>query len=95
MLVDEPWRDQDVYRGELYAVNIDGKNGELIYCYRSVDTQVGTRLSKKEAIVGWAEIISMLPDDDKHILISSTPFTTGRASKATIHKLNVFSGELS
>ncbi|MFT5840296.1 MAG: dipeptidyl aminopeptidase/acylaminoacyl peptidase [Flavobacteriales bacterium] len=95
VLVDEPWRDQDVYRGELYAVNIDGKSGELIYGYRSVDTQAGTRLSKKEAIVGWAEIISLLPDDDKHILISSTPFTTGRASKATIHKLNVFSGELS
>jgi dipeptidyl aminopeptidase/acylaminoacyl peptidase len=95
VLIDLPWLDQDVYRGELYAINFDGKGGELIYGYRSGESQVGTRLSKKKAVLGWAEIISLLPNDDKHILISSTSATTSRASKATIHKLNVFSGELS
>ena len=94
VLIDEPWQDQDVYRGELYAVNLDGTGGELIYGYRSGETQLGTRLSKKKATVGWADIISLLPNDKEHILISSTRATTGRANKATIHKLNVFSGEL-
>lgn len=94
VLGNVPWQDEDIYRGELYAVDLDGKRGELIYGYRSGDAQVGSRLSKKQAIIGWANIISLLLEDDKHILISSTPFTTGNASKATIHKLNVFSGEL-
>lgn len=94
VLVDKPWQDQNVYRGELYAVNFNGAGGELIYGYHSVETQLGTRLSKNKATIDWADIISVLPNDEEHILISSTRATTGRANKTTIHNFTVFGGEL-
>ena len=85
----EPWQEQLNYYGELFAVNIDGSNPELIYGYRNVDNTLGTRTKKKKQIKGWANIVDMLPDDEKNILISSTPWGSNFAG---LYKLNIYNG---
>ena len=95
VLESEPWDKEPKFYGQLYAVDHDGKNGEMIYGVGAGEAQVGSNLKRKEETYGWADIISILPDDDKHILISSTPMSTSGDRKASIQKLNVFDGRLS
>lgn len=90
-----PWLEQPGYFGELFAVDFDGGRGELIYGYRAGEDQVGSKVKKKSAVYGWANIINLLPDNEDEILISSEPWTTGNASVATVHRLNVESGKMS
>lgn len=77
----------------MYAVNADGSKRELIYGYQAGGNTTGTRIKKKEATRGAAEIIDMLPEDDKHILISSTPWSKDRGGYAKVFKLNVYTGK--
>lgn len=94
VLKHEPWEEIPRYYGELYAIDYDGSDGELIYGYRSGEQQVGSNIKKKEAVYGWADIISLMPDDEDHILISSSPmYSKGLVS--TVHKLNVNNGRMS
>ncbi|MBF7073726.1 S9 family peptidase [Glaciecola sp. MH2013] len=88
-------REQTSYRGELYAVDYNGKNGQMIYGYRAGLGATGTRLNRKSNTRGWAEFIDILPEDPKHILISSTGMSIDGSKKPTIHRLNVYNGKLS
>lgn len=87
-------REAPVFYGELYAANIDGSNRKMIYGYQSGEMQTGSRLKKKKSIEGWGEIIDILPEDDKHILISSTPMSSTGERLATVYRLNVYTGIL-
>ncbi|SEK37683.1 Dipeptidyl aminopeptidase/acylaminoacyl peptidase [Colwellia chukchiensis] len=87
----EPWLEQLQFYGELFAVNIDGSAGELIYGYRNVDTDLGHRLKKKKKIDGWADVIDILPDDKRNILISSTPWGS---TISGLYKLNIYNGKV-
>lgn len=88
-----PWKKKPDNYGELYSVNKDGSRGELIYGYRADSVVTGSRIKKKEAMRGWAGIIDYLPEDDKHILISSTPWNNS-ATVASILKINVYNGKV-
>lgn len=93
--VNEPWDDRARFYGELYAIDYNGKRGEMIYGSRAGTTSVGSNLKKKESIVGWAEVINLLPDEEDYILISSQPQSANGDRIATVHKLNIRSGKLS
>lgn len=80
------------YYGELFAINLTGQKYELIYGYRSGEMQTGSKIKKKKSIYGWAEIIDVLPEDNKHILISSTKMTKSGESFPTALILNVYTG---
>lgn len=95
ILKSDPWDEQPKFYGQLYAVDYNGKNGELIYGVGAGEMQTGSKLRKKQDTYGWGELVSILPDDPKHILISSTPMSDGGERRATIHKLNVYDGKLS
>jgi len=88
----ERWIEAPVSYGELYAINIDGSRGKMIYGYRSGEQQAGSRIKKKESTFGWGEIIDILPEDEKHILISSTPMSDTGERLASVLKLNVYTG---
>ncbi|WP_199611490.1 alpha/beta hydrolase family protein [Flocculibacter collagenilyticus] len=88
----EPWLKEAQYYGELFAVNYDGKKSDMIFGYRSGEMQTGSKLKKKKAIAGWADIVDYLPEDEKHILISSTPWSGSGDRLATLYKLNVYTG---
>jgi len=88
----DPWLEQPVSYGELFAINMDGSRGKMIYGYRSGEMQTGSRVKKKESTFGWGKIVDILPEDKKHILISSTPMSTTGERFATVLKLNVYTG---
>ena len=95
----EPWRKEPLFYGELYAINLDGSRGEMIYGYRSIDAveareQKHSRMKKKKRIQGWADIIDLLPSDEKHILISSTPWDSEGDRLAAVYKLNIYNGKI-
>ena len=85
-------QDAPGYYGELFAVNYDGSRGELIFGYRSGEMSTGTRRKVKDADRAWADIIHTIPDDDKHILISSTPMSIKRNRLPYVQKLDVYKG---
>lgn len=66
------WDDNPKYYGELFSIDYDGKHPEKIFGFRAGEKQVGSVRKKKKNVYGWGKVISMLPEDDKHILISST-----------------------
>ena len=90
----EQGSEQLFYYGQLYAVNADGSNRELIYGYNVQGEQTGSRLSKKDTTKGWAEFIDILPNDDEHILISSTPWSKSQSIFPSVYKLNVNNGKM-
>ncbi len=94
VLEHEPWEESPRYYGELFAINYDGSNGKLIYGYRSGEQQSGSNIRKKESVFGWANIISLIPDDEEHILISSSPMQSNGLI-TTVHKLNIYNGRMS
>jgi dipeptidyl aminopeptidase/acylaminoacyl peptidase len=87
-------KEVPVSYGELYAVNIDGSNRQMIYGYQAGEKQIGSLIKKKKSTRGWGEIIDVLPEDDKHILISSTPMSKTGERLATVYRLNVYTGIL-
>lgn len=94
LLESEPWEESPKYYGELFAVNYDGSDPEMIYGYRAGEKETGTRLKRKESVRGWANIIDYLSDDKEHILISSQRWSEDGSAHATVHKLNVYSGKM-
>ncbi|WP_286232618.1 alpha/beta hydrolase family protein [Thalassotalea sediminis] len=90
----KPWVKELSSYGELFAINYDGSQSEMIYGYQSGEQQVGSNIKKKKSIRGWANIIDMLPEDKEHILISSTPWSASRDKLSTVYKLNTYSGKL-
>jgi dipeptidyl aminopeptidase/acylaminoacyl peptidase len=85
-------RERPVSYGELFAANLDGTKGEMIFGMHAGDGRSGSRLRKKKTSYAWGYIIDTLPGDDEHILVSSTPMTKDREALASVIKLNVYSG---
>ncbi|KGJ86920.1 alpha/beta hydrolase family protein [Colwellia psychrerythraea] len=88
----DPWIEEPQPYGELFAINMDGSRGKMIFGYRAGETQTGSFIKKKQSTFGWGKIIDILPEDKKHILISSTPMSTTGERTATVLKLNVYTG---
>ena len=98
----QAYLDSPIPTGELYAMNIDGSQRELIYGYRAGDQKTGSRISSKDDSKASQEIISFLDNDDDHILIVEYPWTKDgkfyydrREKPALISRLNVYSGNSS
>ncbi|MGB1263515.1 MAG: alpha/beta hydrolase family protein [Cognaticolwellia sp.] len=85
-------RELPVSYGELFAANLDGTKGEMIFGMHAGDGRSGSRLRKKKASYAWGYIVDTLPGDDEHILISSTPMSKSQEALPSVIKLNVYSG---
>jgi dipeptidyl aminopeptidase/acylaminoacyl peptidase len=88
----EPWFEQPMFYGELFAVNLDGSKAKMIYGYRSGEITTGSKIKKKKSTLGWGDIIDILPEDKNNILISSTPMSTTGERLSSVLKLNVYTG---
>lgn len=87
-------QEEPMFFGELYAVNFDGKKGDLLYGYRVAGGKGSLKLTTKTRTRGWADILHILPDDEKHILISSLPYSKDGSKPARVQRLNVYTGKL-
>lgn len=92
--------DTPVPTGELYGIDRDGDNHEIIYGYRAGNSPAGSRIQGRESTFGHAEILHELPDDDEHILILEYPWETRGLGYAatpdaivTVTRLDVYDGD--
>lgn len=92
--------DAPIPTGELFAMNADGSNREMLYGYRASDAKAGSRLSNKDNIRASQEILSYLEDDEDNILIAEYPWTKkgslfydSRDKPAIISRLNIYTGK--
>jgi dienelactone hydrolase len=82
-----------VSRGEIYAVDANGRNGTLIFGYRAGEFQTGTHIRKRESERAWAFVLSTLADDDRHVLIEMKPMSERRTDQfIQVYKLDVYTG---
>lgn len=93
------WNKQKFANGELIGVNVDGKKHDVIFGYRSGENSTNSRLAKK-ANNGNHEIIDMLEDDKKNILIAFYPWkvlgnkwVNNSDVNPIIYKLNTYTGK--
>lgn len=83
--------DQPRLTGELYAMNADGSNAEILVGQRLVVNSLGTRVgSKKEERVA-ALMVDDLPGDDRNILIDVFRFIDDPESR--VEKMDVYTGK--
>lgn len=93
MVVSQPWSKEPAYYGELYAVNWDGKKGAMIYGYTAGEQQTGKLIKQREATQGWAEIVDLYEQDDRKIVISSTPWGQDGNRVPELLLMDVYSGK--
>ena len=93
------WNKHQYDVGEIYGVNVDGKKHKRIFGYQAGEESTGTNLRKKKADYGNNEILDLLPDDDKHILLAFYPWyivnnrwRSNPNVNPVIYKLDVYSG---
>jgi dipeptidyl aminopeptidase/acylaminoacyl peptidase len=85
-------QESPLYYGELFAGNYDGKKLESIFGYRSGEIQIGSHFQKKDSDYAWAQVIDVLPEDDKDILISSTAMSSSGHNLARAVLLDTYTG---
>ena len=76
--------------GELYAVNADGTQAEILVGQRVQGSGLGTRIQPKKVERVAAFLVDDLPRDDDHIIISVSPFHADAYTDA--ERLNVYTG---
>lgn len=82
--------DQPRPTGELYAVNANGGQAELLVGQRMQGAGLGTRIQPRKVESVAAFLIDRLPSDDKSVLISVIPFDADPYTR--VDKMDVYNG---
>ncbi|HET6555366.1 MAG TPA: S9 family peptidase [Dyella sp.] len=69
--------DRPFSTGEIFAVNADGSDPELLFGYRAGDAHGATHIQHREPERASAEVIDTIRGDENHILIGVTPWDSG------------------
>lgn len=76
--------------GELYAINANGRDGEILVGQRVVGAGAGTRINPKKQEKISAFMVDDLRADDKGVIVSVWPFRVAPFTRA--ERLDVYSG---
>ncbi|KGM56881.1 peptidase S9 [Lysobacter arseniciresistens ZS79] len=82
--------EQPSLTGELYAMNADGTGVELLVGQRVRGRGLGTRIQPKKVERVAAFLVDTLRNDDRHVIISVSPFHADAFTEA--ERLDVYSG---
>lgn len=82
--------DQPQPTGELYAINADGSQVELLIGVRVQGAGLGTRIQTKKVERVAAYLVDDLPNDDRQVIISVSPFGGDPYTRAEL--MDVYSG---
>ncbi|MBN7796119.1 alpha/beta hydrolase family protein [Parahaliea mediterranea] len=95
------WLDTKRQMSALYAVDYDGGRRDIVFGYQVGYNNQATasRIKRQQVHTAHADIISILPEDDSHVLISTYPWEA-RGSRwwftgetfGEVLKLNVYNG---
>lgn len=80
--------------GELYGIDVDGKNHDNLVGYRAGDTQpeAQSRVRRRKAERIFAELIEPVKDDPTEVFIATTPFNDGNSTYTQVDRLDVRNG---
>ncbi len=84
--------DQPMLTGELYGIDVDGRNANVLFGYRNTGGGAGTRIRGGEAEMAWASIFDLLHHDDHHVLIAVQSATSSEEARTEARLLNVQTG---
>ena len=82
--------DQPQPTGELYAINADGTQADLLIGQRVRGEGLGTKIQPKKVERVAAFLVDDLPTDDKNVVVSVMPFNADPYTRA--ERLDVYSG---
>lgn len=88
--------DAKVATGELMAINFDGRAHRTLFGYRAGGGEIstGTRANKRKSENAWAEVIDLLPEDPRRVIIQKNSYGTRGANPEAL-KIDIFSGKTS
>ncbi|MDP2562806.1 S9 family peptidase [Psychrobium sp. 1_MG-2023] len=95
-----PAKESPVYYGELFAIDMNNRNGKLIFGNRITASKATNakerkiRETHKAMASSWAEVVNLLPNDDQHILITAEPYNESRTKQARLYKLNIYTAAI-
>ena len=88
--------------GELFATDIDGKRSVMLAGYRAADAKLGRRIQAKENDRASHELLNILPNDKRNVLVIEYPWTLKgrylydlRERTPIVSKLNIYTGKKS
>lgn len=76
--------------GEIYAINADGSQAEILVGQRVQGAGLGTKIQPKRVEMVAAELVDDLAGDDKNVIIAVHPFSDDPFSRA--ERMDVYSG---
>ncbi|HEY0332746.1 MAG TPA: S9 family peptidase [Stenotrophomonas sp.] len=76
--------------GELYAIDADGNSPEILIGYRAAGSGLGTKIQTRKAELVGANIVDLLPGDDRNIVINV--WGIGEARYTSAEKLDITTG---
>jgi dipeptidyl aminopeptidase/acylaminoacyl peptidase len=82
--------DQPQYTGELYAINADGTQPDILVGQRVQSEGPGTLIKPKKVEMIAADLVDDLPADDKNVVIAVSPFTDDPFTRA--ERMDIYSG---
>lgn len=88
--------------GDIYAVDRNGRRHELIYGFRAGEMTTGSILRAREASYAHADIVSLVDDDDRGIIIAERPWRLAggyyhfdRDAHVRLTRLDIYTGRKS
>ncbi|GAB3747462.1 alpha/beta hydrolase family protein [Lysobacter olei] len=76
--------------GEIYAINADGSQADILVGQRVQGAGLGTKIQSKRVEMVAAELVDDLPADDRNVIIAVRPFADDPFSRA--ERMDVYSG---
>lgn len=84
-------RDTPVATGELFGVDADGKNQQILIGYRAESSRQASRLQGANNDAVHAELVDELPDEENYVLVAVTPFVVDPHTR--LERMDVRSGK--
>ncbi|MFT6407132.1 MAG: dipeptidyl aminopeptidase/acylaminoacyl peptidase [Arenicella sp.] len=85
--------------GELFGTDIDNKSNKMLAGYRASDKKLGSKLVTKKDAYASHELLNVLPNDDKNVLIVEYPWSLSgnawydlRKTYPVVSKMNIVTG---
>ena len=79
--------------GEIYGVNADGGDAKVLFGYGAGRGKISTKAGRTKAMRASAEVLHLLPEQPRHVLIGTVPFGVGR-DPGRVYRLDIHSGQL-
>lgn len=93
------FRDSASGAGELYAIDFDSKNNKLLAGYKATDEEFGSRFKSVNNSYATHEVLNVLPNDDRRVLIIEHPWSKSgrswydrRELKPIVSQLDIYTG---